>query len=138
MMWYDYVGTALVVIGVFSFIVWFAADQIRDLRSELQRRKNIMTITHYRLPIACPICRSEKSMRLKVESDGYRVICIDCEEVDEEMGDEEILAALTSLVQYSHDNNGVTHEELADIVCEKLDLPESDDGEDDEGAGGAA
>lgn len=79
------------------------------------------------IPILCPSCQSKKGLRLVPEGETLRVICKDCEQVDEDLDPNAIFDTLMAIMQYSSDNEGLTHEQLTDLVYEKFNLPEFED-----------
>jgi hypothetical protein len=79
------------------------------------------------LPIKCPLCGNRKGLRLTNDNDELRLICISCEELDETIEMGQVVDCLTGLIQYSADNDGISHDVLTDIVHEKFDLPEDED-----------
>lgn len=151
MRWYDWIATGCLLAAVVfpllpkSWIPWDATlvkiiylgtaaimglyIAVRSLRG--WERKEPMTgkkPPSTPFPVPCPLCGNRKGLRLTNDS-GLRLICISCEELDENIEMGQVVECLTGLVQYSSDNNGISHELLTDIVHEKFNLPEEEEEE---------
>jgi len=73
----------------------------------------------YKLHIRCPLCNKAGGMRVVVEEDeDTRVICTKCKDLDEVVTEDDAWSCLSAITEV------IEHEELDDIIVEKLHMEE--------------
>ena len=103
---------------------------LMNVREMIKKKEgDIMKKDNCHLPTKCPLCESKKGLQFSVENGVLRLICIDCEDVDETLDQDKIFDCFITIVQYSSDNEGLDHERMSDIIYNKFDLPELDEEE---------
>jgi hypothetical protein len=97
---------------------------IKEVLRELRRKH--MTTT-FKLHIPCPFCSGKKGVRVVNDDDEIRVVCISCEDLDNEVQLNQVLETVSAMTELAHDEQGLSEEQVQDLVAEKLDLPVEED-----------
>ena len=108
---------------IYSMIFLGLLIMLMNIREMIKEKGDIMPIEKDSFPIKCSLCESAKGLRIVNEGGILRLVCIDCEDLDEKLDANAIFDCFMGIVKYSADNQGLDHDTLTDIIHEKFDLP---------------